>query len=109
MCILILIFYQDIDELVAEWTPEPLSQPLDETEAAELAAVPIVAGPTGPHPTLVNTGKTATNLASLNFTGLAGNEHIKQRALETMRKHGVGSCGPTGFYGTFGQSVRSLH
>ncbi|EEB95304.1 hypothetical protein MPER_05741, partial [Moniliophthora perniciosa FA553] len=91
---------KEIDELVDEWTPEPLGQPLDEREAAELAAVPIVAGPNGPRPKLVNTGKTAYNLASLNFTGLAGNEHIKQRAIETLRKYGVGSCGPAGFYGT---------
>ena len=48
------------------------------------------------------TGKVATNLASLNFTGLAGNEHIKQRAIETLRKYGLGSCGPPGFYGTLG-------
>ncbi|ESK92361.1 serine c-palmitoyltransferase [Moniliophthora roreri MCA 2997] len=91
---------KEIDELVDEWTPEPLGQPLDEQEAAELAAVPIVVGPNGPRPKLVNTGKTAYNLASLNFTGLAGNEHIKQRAIETLRKYGVGSCGPAGFYGT---------
>ncbi|KAF9073987.1 serine palmitoyltransferase [Rhodocollybia butyracea] len=92
---------KEIDELVADWVPEPLSQPLNDVEMAELAAVPVVAGPNGPHPVLVNTGKPAINLASFNFTGLAGNEHIKQRALETMRKRGVGSCGPTGFYGTF--------
>ncbi|KAK7044202.1 serine palmitoyltransferase component [Paramarasmius palmivorus] len=91
---------KEIDELVDEWRPEPLAEELDEREAAELAAVPIVAGPNGPRPKLVNTGKTAYNLASLNFTGLAGNEHIKQRAIETLRKYGVGSCGPAGFYGT---------
>jgi len=40
------------------------------------------------------------NLASYNFTGLASNETIKERAIETLRKYGVGSCGPPGFYGT---------
>jgi hypothetical protein len=42
------------------------------------------------------------NLASFNFTGLAGNEHIKSMAADTLRKYGLGSCGPPGFYGTFG-------
>ena len=42
------------------------------------------------------------NLASYNFAGLAGNETIKERAIETVRKYGLGSCGPPGFYGTQG-------
>ena len=55
-------------------------------------------------------GKQVLNLASYNFTGLAGNETtapIKMRAIETLRKYGVGSCGPPGFYGTIGASICS--
>ena len=48
-------------------------------------------------------GKVVLNLASTNFTGLAGNERIKEKAVECLRRYGVGSCGPPGFYGTFGQ------
>jgi len=62
--------------------------------------VPVVSGANGPRPKLVSTGKQVLNLASYNFTGLAGNETIKARAVETLRKYGVGSCGPPGFYGT---------
>ncbi|KJA21307.1 hypothetical protein HYPSUDRAFT_203077 [Hypholoma sublateritium FD-334 SS-4] len=91
---------KEIDELVDEWTPEPLGAPLSPSEESDLAALPIIAGPNGPKPKLLATGKVATNLASFNFTGLAGNEHIKQRAIETLRKYGLGSCGPPGFYGT---------
>ncbi|TFK68170.1 serine palmitoyltransferase [Pluteus cervinus] len=90
---------KEVDELVDEWTPDSLAQPLTPSEQADLAAVPILAGPTGPKPKLIN-GKQVTNLASLNFTGLAGNEHIKQQAVETLRRYGLGSCGPPGFYGT---------
>lgn len=93
---------QEIDELVDEWTPEPLGVPLTPEEQSDLASVPVVSGPNGPRPKLVNTGKQVLNLASYNFTGLAGNEAIKERAIETLRKYGVGSCGPPGFYGTFG-------
>lgn len=93
---------QEIDELVDEWAPEPLGQPLDAKEQAELAAVPIIAGPNGPKPKLASNGKSVTNLASFNFTGLAGNEQIKTLAVETLRKYGLGSCGPPGFYGTLG-------
>lgn len=93
---------QEIDELVDEWTPEPLGQPLTPQEQADLAAVPVIAGPNGPKPKLLNTGKTAINLASFNFTGLSGNEEIKERAVDILRKYGLGSCGPPGFYGTLG-------
>jgi serine palmitoyltransferase len=48
------------------------------------------------------------NLASYNFTGLAGNENIKERAIEALRKYGVGSCGPPGFYGTIGMSAVTM-
>ncbi|KAF7330927.1 Serine palmitoyltransferase 1 [Mycena venus] len=93
--------WQEIDELVDEWTPEPLAAPLDAIEASDLAAVPIVVGQNGPKPTLVKQpSKIIANLASYNFTGLAGKEIIKERAIETLRKYGLGSCGPPGFYGT---------
>ena len=55
------------------------------------------------------TGKQVLNLASYNFTGLAGNETIKKRTIETVRKYGVDSCGPPQFYDTIGMSVLSQH
>ncbi|KAI6020216.1 hypothetical protein PISMIDRAFT_675045 [Pisolithus microcarpus 441] len=91
---------KEIDELVEEWTPEPLCAPLTEWEQRDLTSVPVIAGPNGPKPKILSTGKAAVNLASYNFAGLAGNEHIKERAIETLRKYGLGSCGPPGFYGT---------
>ncbi|KAI0062481.1 serine palmitoyltransferase [Artomyces pyxidatus] len=91
---------KEVDELVEEWTPEPLGQPLSAEEEADLASVPVISGANGPKPKLLNTGKQVLNLASYNFTGLAGNKDIEQRAIETLRKYGLGSCGPPGFYGT---------
>ena len=85
-----------------EWTPEPLAAPLTATEQADLIATPTIVGPTGPKPKLLS-GKTVINLASYNFAGLAGNETIKERAIDIVRKYGLGSCGPPGFYGTQGE------
>ncbi|KAI0767506.1 serine palmitoyltransferase [Fomes fomentarius] len=90
---------KEIDELVDEWTPEPLAAPLTPEEQADLASVPVIIGPTGPKPKIAP-NKTVINLASYNFTGLIGNEAIKASAIETVRKYGLGSCGPPGFYGT---------
>ncbi|KAH8983453.1 serine palmitoyltransferase [Lactarius akahatsu] len=83
---------KEVDELVDEWTPEPLGAPLTPEEQSDLASVPVVSGANGPRPKLANTGKQVLNLASYNFTGLAGNETINVRAIETLRKYGVGSC-----------------
>ena len=90
-----------------EWTPEPLAPPLTPAELSDLAALPVIVGGNGPRPKLLATGKTMINLASFNFSGLAGNEHIKQRAIETLRRYGLGSCGPPGFYGTLGMTPGS--
>ncbi|KAJ8489032.1 hypothetical protein ONZ45_g13728 [Pleurotus djamor] len=91
---------KEIDELVHEWTPEPLSPPLTAEETNELASVSIISGPNGAKPRLTKSNKPVLNLASYNFTGLAGNEHIKSLAIDTLRRYGLGSCGPSGFYGT---------
>jgi serine palmitoyltransferase len=91
---------KEIDELVDEWTPDSLVQPLNEWEQRDLNSVPVVAGPIGSKPKLLSNGKTVINLASFNFSGLAGSEHIKEKAIEILRKYGLGSCGPPGFYGT---------
>ncbi|KAK9884300.1 hypothetical protein WA026_005252 [Henosepilachna vigintioctopunctata] len=40
------------------------------------------------------------DLAKTNFLGLLDNESIKKTAEETIRKYGVGTCGPRAFYGT---------
>ncbi|KZO99097.1 serine palmitoyltransferase [Calocera viscosa TUFC12733] len=90
----------EIDELVDDWIPEPLVTPLTPAEQAQLNALPIISGAAGPKPKLASTGKTVLNLASYNFAGLANNEHIKEQAVGALRKYGVGSCGPPGFYGT---------
>ncbi|KIJ16518.1 hypothetical protein PAXINDRAFT_132534 [Paxillus involutus ATCC 200175] len=100
---------KEIDELVDEWTPDALAQPLSEWEQRDFNSVPIIAGPNGPKPKLQSTGKTVFNLASFNFVGLAGSEHIKEKAIETLRKYGLGSCGPPGFYGTIDVHVDLEH
>ncbi|KAH8988178.1 serine palmitoyltransferase [Lactarius hatsudake] len=72
--------------------------PLTAEEQSDLASVSVVSGANGPWPKLANPGKHVLNLASYNFTGLAGNETIKVRAIETLWKYGVGSGGTPRFY-----------
>ncbi|NXX98595.1 SPTC1 palmitoyltransferase, partial [Centropus bengalensis] len=46
-------------------------------------------------------GKECINFASFNFLGLLDNEKVKSAAQASLKKYGVGTCGPRGFYGTF--------
>ncbi len=36
-------------------------------------------------------------------------EQIKEKAIEALRKYGVGSCGPPGFYGTIDVHMQLEH
>ncbi|MCJ1350363.1 MAG: serine palmitoyltransferase component [Icmadophila ericetorum] len=90
---------EEIDELVADWTPEPLVAPQTAFEEAENEKRPVIVGPTGPKSKLSN-GRTVTNLASYNYYNFVANETLKEKAIQTLRTYGVGPCGPPGFYGT---------
>ncbi|KAF4556256.1 Aminotransferase class I and II-like protein 6 [Elsinoe fawcettii] len=95
---------EEIDELVDDWVPEPLSAPLSAFEEAEASQRPVIVGPSGPKSKLSN-GRTVTNLATYNHYNFINNEVLKERAIKTLRTYGVGPCGPPGFYGT--QDVHS--
>lgn len=84
----------EIDELCAEWVPEPLIPPPQEI-AYE---TPVLESAAGPH-AIVN-GKEVVNFASANYLGLIGHEKLLESCTSALEKYGVGSCGPRGFYGT---------
>ncbi|KAK9236177.1 pyridoxal phosphate-dependent transferase [Lipomyces kononenkoae] len=90
---------KEVDDLVSEWTPEPLVAPLDEAGQADVDKIPVIVGPSGPKVKL-STGKSVMNLASFNMLNLLGGEQIRDTAIKTVREYGVGACGPSGFYGT---------
>ncbi|KAJ3605016.1 hypothetical protein NHX12_027067 [Muraenolepis orangiensis] len=85
------------EDLIEEWQPEPLV-PLVSKDHPSLS-YDIVTGPPS-HKIIIN-GKECINFASFNFLGLLDNERVKQKALASLKKYGVGTCGPRGFYGTF--------
>ncbi|TNN08675.1 Serine palmitoyltransferase 1 isoform 1 [Schistosoma japonicum] len=45
--------------------------------------------------------KSHLNFATLNFLNFVGDPDLSEAAIERMKKYGIGSCGPRGFYGTF--------
>ncbi|KAJ2459159.1 serine palmitoyltransferase component, partial [Coemansia sp. RSA 2322] len=92
---------KEIDELVDEWKPEPLVPELTEFERETLDKAVLLDGPNGIKVRLATgNGKPILNFASYNFLGFIDNPDFGAHAIETLRKYGVGSCGPPGFYGT---------
>lgn len=85
------------EDLIEEWQPEPLVPPVSKDHPS--LNYDIVTGPPS-HKIIVN-GKECINFASFNFLGFLDNERVKQKALASLKKYGVGTCGPRGFYGTF--------
>ncbi|KAK6397318.1 hypothetical protein LTR65_006292 [Meristemomyces frigidus] len=90
----------EIDELVDDWTPEPLAGPETEFEKAENETRPVIVGPAGPKAKLAGSGRTVTNLASYNHYNFASNPELTAKAINAVRTYGVGPCSPPGFYGT---------
>jgi serine palmitoyltransferase len=39
-------------------------------------------------------------MATYNFLDFVGDKAVEEAAIASVRKYGVGSCGPRGFYGT---------
>lgn len=50
-------------------------------------------------------GNDCLNLGSFNYLGFLDDPNIKEDAIKCLRKYGVGSCGPRGFYGTVGKTI----
>lgn len=45
-------------------------------------------------------GERLQNWASADFLGLQNNPEVTENAIKTVRRYGVGACGPAGFYGS---------
>ncbi|XP_033125631.1 serine palmitoyltransferase 1-like [Anneissia japonica] len=87
---------EEEDNLIEEWTPEPLVPDTPEDHPAlHFRTVTKQSGPW-----LTVDGKKGVNLATFNFLGMVGREEPVETAIRALGKYGVGSCGPRGFFGT---------
>lgn len=98
---------RDVDEFVAEWTPEPLPTELSKEQQRNLKE--LVISESGVTHVTVNGKPDVLHLARCNFLGMSGNPKLNEVAEKTMRKYGVGSCGPRGFYGSIDTHIFLEH
>ncbi|UXI21935.1 Nidogen-2 [Sarcoptes scabiei] len=88
---------QDQEKRISRWQPEPLTSPLNDSNhfALNLRKVSSFYGKS-----ITINEKKCLNLATHNYLGLAEDEQCIDDAILAVRKYGVGSCGPRGFFGT---------
>uniref|UniRef100_A0A7S1U5Q6 serine C-palmitoyltransferase n=1 Tax=Phaeomonas parva TaxID=124430 RepID=A0A7S1U5Q6_9STRA len=96
---------KEIDELVADWQPEPLVKAppapavgADDSGDREEFVVEKV---NGNQLHVAGYREPLVNFASFDFLGLGQEEEHKEEARLALLHYGCGSCGPRGFYGTF--------
>ncbi len=94
---------QEEEELIREWKPEPLVPALPERLKKAHRSIQVES--TMDAHVLANGGRDVINFGSFNFLNIASCPEIKEACEATIRKYGVGSCGPRGFYGTIGAYV----
>lgn len=83
-------------KLLDDWEPEPLVAAVSADDPALRSR--LVVGRVGKR---INVdGVDCLNMGSHNYLGLLENQDIVDSAIESLKKYGVGSCGPRGFYGT---------
>ncbi|CAL7943479.1 unnamed protein product [Xylocopa violacea] len=86
----------EVKRKLREWIPEPLiNNPQTNHPSLNPRCVTSRAGKR-----IVVNGKDCLNLGTHNYLGLAENNELEKNAIAAVRKYGVGSCGPRGFYGT---------
>ncbi|XP_041449079.1 serine palmitoyltransferase 1 [Drosophila obscura] len=87
---------EEEDFIIENYEPEPLVGDTDPNHP--LLRTRLVASKVGKR---INVdGNDCLNLGSHNYLGFLEDQDILEEACKSLRKYGVGSCGPRGFYGT---------
>lgn len=87
---------KEVDELCKEWEPVPLVENL--VDPTVLREIPVLER-NGPHVRLEGSDRELLNLSSTDVYDFSHNKEVEDVAIQTIRRYGVGSCGPAGFYG----------
>lgn len=111
-----------------DFQPQPLIDEPAEIDSFTLESVPVIHGPNGARVKLSPNGKTVRlffqgckeefalnlfsqvlNMAIPDWVGFVEDDKMKEVAIDTLKEYGVGTCGPSGFYGTIGASLSIPH
>lgn len=90
------VLSKELESKLAEWRPESLipEPPKDHPSLSSRH----ITSKVGKQVTI--DGRSCLNLGTHNYLGLSDKTELIENAVEAIKKYGVGSCGPRGFYGT---------
>jgi len=88
---------EEEDRLINDWQPEPLI-PDTSTLPDYTKQLKVIDGK--PSYRINIDGNDCLNLCTMNLLGFVGSPKVEKIAIDTLKKYGVGTCGPRGFYGT---------
>lgn len=87
--------------MVREWEPEPLIKKVSPIDSSRIKEIPVIADHNGPMVRLEGypNDQQFLNLTTTDVYNFNNNDDLKSHAVDSIRRYGVGSCGPAGFYG----------
>ncbi|EGG20760.1 serine C-palmitoyltransferase subunit [Cavenderia fasciculata] len=89
------------EELIKEWKPVPLAPKMSRNELRNAAnPITITKSNSTNNVVSVNGKDNVLCMSRTNYLGLLSDPRLNEVAERTIRKYGVGSCGPRGFYGS---------
>lgn len=97
---------KEINELVAEWEPEPLVEPVTPREKWVMKSVPQVVGANSSHATIKGVDGPVINFASCDYLNMSESPKVRSATKTVISNSGVGACGPPNFYGSADVHVR---
>lgn len=87
---------EEKQKILRDWKPEPLIADVADDHPALKSR--IIDGAIGKY--VFVDGHKCLNLSTHNYLGIEEYADVKSKAIDCLKKYGVGSCGPRGFYGT---------
>ncbi|SCU79551.1 LADA_0B01464g1_1 [Lachancea dasiensis] len=95
---------KEVEALLDEWQPEPLANDASKVEWRTQKIAVVQSSTSSSHVDVVrDDGKerftSVLNCSSYNFLQLSAEPSVAKVAKDTVRRYGVGACGPAGFYG----------
>lgn len=92
---------EQIQTAVDSWKPGPLVP-----EGSVWKGESVIEHFSGVTVKLQGDAKSYSNFVSHNFLGLIGAPEVTKTCKSTIKKYGVGSCGPRGFYGSIDTHIK---
>ena len=96
---------REVDDLLNDWTPEPLVNMDDARRVAGGQSDPVLVKSKLGSTITTNNDDVLIDFVTFDFLGFSCDDDVKKECIQVLDEVGCGSCGPRGFYGTLDQHL----